>query len=419
MNQVIGKCLSRGLAIGWLACLVSIPTLRAARPAPHHQRLRLGVDVNLFNRNLGFSRMHEVFALIHVTGARYVRVGAGGWAKTEPQPGRYDFRATDRVIRAAQAQGLQVMLEVGDSVPAWDLPAGAHTRHGWVTYAPADCTGARAQDGRQGITDCGAFGQYIHQLAAHVKPLGVRYLIMWNEPQNYPKNWIPAHGATAAQNARAFARLLYAAYIQAHAADPHMHILNGGTEVFPHAWLRVFTPYIRYPKLARAQLHFIHTLYRDPEFCRGLDVLDIHVGVHGPYWSSRIVRASELALQRCNGGHRVPVWVTECAYSSRRSVQRTGASPIRPPLLAAMLGSGYDQGERSQARYLLDTYRALAAMPYVVGINWTAIADPPPGPGAGLGLVGSHLQRRKPAFYALWHWIHRRAARLGAKRGTP
>ena len=115
----------------------------------HTQRhsIRHGVDVNIHDRNIGVRHIMRAFALIRGTGARYVRVGTGGWGRAEPEPGVYDFRPVDRLIRATRSRGLDVLLEVGGNVPAWDLPAGANPRHGFVTYAPADCTGAANGDG--------------------------------------------------------------------------------------------------------------------------------------------------------------------------------------------------------------------------------------------------------------------------------
>ncbi len=382
-----------------------------ARPGDtgHTQRhsIRYGVDVNIYDRNIGVRHILRAFALIRGTGARYVRVGAGGWGRAEPEPGVYDFRPVDRLIRAARLRGLEVLLEVGGNVPAWDLPAGANPRHGFVTYAPADCTGAANGDGSiHGETDCAAFGHYIRRLTANVAPLGVHYLIVWNEPQNFPKNWIPSHGETVDQNAAAYARLLHQAYVNAHAVDPGIRILNGGTEILPRGLLDILARYVRFPRLARASLRFTRDLYRDPRFCRSIDVLDMHVGPHGPRWSPRIVDASKRALMRCNGGRRVPAWITESGYPSLHVVQNYRPKPDLPPEHEAELGPGYDQGPASQAKYLHMTYRALAADPDVMGINWTFIVDPPyrgnpAQDGAGLGLVTEDLRTRKPAYSAL------------------
>ena len=96
-------------------------------------------------------------------------------------------------------------------------------------------------------------------------------------------------------------------------------------------------------------------------------------------------------------GGRIPVWVTEVGYPSTPVLQ---ASPV----YTEELGDRYQGGEAGQARFLTDTFRALAHDDNVVGINWTFAVDPnliqapPPGTndktvfddGFGDGLVYSN-----------------------------
>ncbi|MCL5408611.1 MAG: beta-galactosidase [Candidatus Omnitrophica bacterium] len=389
---------------------LQVKTLQSASMQIHY-----GIDVNIHDRNIGVRHIIQAFALIRGTGARYVRVGAGGWKQAEPKRGVFDFRSVDRLIRAARSQGLKVLLEIGGNTPDWDLPAGADVRHqyGWVTYAPADATGATSLDGRvHGETDCAAFGEYVRRLTANVAPLGVKYLIIWNEPQNFPKEWIPSNHETIDQNAAAYARLIHQAYINAHSVAPNIHILNGGTEILPVGLLHIMVHYRHNIRLARASLRFTRDLYNNPMFCRSIDVLDVHVGNHGPLWSRQIVDESEHALMKHNGGRWIPVWVTESGYSSMRSVQTYKFKSGLKPEFEVELGPGYDQGDRSQSKFLTNTYDSLIADKNVIGINWTFIVDPPYSgnpmqDGAGLGLVAENLRTHKPAYFALKSIIKR------------
>lgn len=377
-------------------------------------------DVNLYDSNIGPQNAAGVFSLIQGTGAKYVRVGLGGWAGAEPnQPpnnGRqpasfFSFSGLNQLISAAQQDGLQLLLNVGDNVPGWDLPAGANTQGGLVTYAPADCTGAVNSNGSiSGETDCAYFGAYIYALVQDVAPLGVKYLIIWNEPQNFPKNWIASNNETVDQNAAAFATLLHVAYVNAHAANPDIQILNGGTEILPAALQQIREQYVQDPALAQQEMQFVNDLYANPDFCDSMDVLDVHVDYHGPIWSPDIVDDSEQTLEQCDGDKWLPVWVTESGYSSIQAVQSyiPASCPTQPnnqcpsePETEAELGAGYLNGDTSQAQFLTNTWNALAKDPNVIGMNWTFIVDPtytgnPAQDGAGAGLVDQNWNTNPP-----------------------
>ncbi len=382
--------------------------------------LGYGVDVNLYDSNIGPQNAAGVFSLIQGTGAKYVRVGLGGWAGAEPnQPpnnGRqpasfFSFSGLNQLLSAAQQDGLQVLLNVGDNVPSWDLPAGANTQGRLVTYAPADCTGAANGNGSiSGETDCAYFGAYIYALVQDVAPIGVKYLIVWNEPQNFPKNWIASNNETVDQNAAAFATLLHVAYVNAHAADPNIRILNGGTEILPAGLQQIREQYVQDPALAQQEGQFVNDLYASPDFCDSMDVLDVHVDYHGPVWSPEIVDDSEQTIEQCDGDKWLPVWVTESGYSSIQAVQSyiPASCPTQPnnqcpgePETEAELGPGYLNGAGSQAQFLTNTWGALAKDANVVGMDWTFIVDPtyngnPAQDGAGAGLVEQNWNTNPP-----------------------
>jgi hypothetical protein len=95
------------------------------------------------------------------------------------------------------------------------------------------------------------------------------------------------------------------------------------------------------------------------------------------------------------------VWVTEVGYPSTPLLQAS-------PEYTKELGDKYQGGEAGQARFLTDTFRALADDDNVVGINWTFPVDPnmirTPSSGAndktvfddgfGDGLVSSNYQTK-------------------------
>jgi hypothetical protein len=314
-----------------------------------------GVDVNQFDKDIGAARVPQVLSMIHQVGATAVRIGVG-WSATEPAPGRYDFSSVDRLFSLARADGLTVLFELGNE-PAWDAVGGNENA------PPSDCDSPSAA--------CASVANYVSALVSHAAPEGLHYLISRNEPQNFNKNWV---GGTAAGYAH-FQQVVYEA---AHRAEPGIEVLNGGTELISGALAALrnrIEPPTPYEQQASA---FSQSLYTNPAWCDSLDVLDIHVGDHGPVYSPQIVDSSEAALQACNGGRHVSVWVTEVGYPSIAALQSSRIYQIE-------LGGAYQGGEAGQARFLTDTFGALAKDPNVVGIDWTFMIDPnttdtvPPG----------------------------------------
>jgi len=346
-----------------------------------------GIDVNQFDRDIGPSRVPQVLEMIHQAGATAVRIGAG-WSNLEPSPGKYDWAPIDRLFSLANADGLTVLYELGTE-PAWDAIGGNSNA------PPIDCATYDAS--------CASVAGFVSALVAHAAGEGLRYLIVRNEPQNFNKNWVGG-------SADAFAHFEQVVYDAAHRADPNIAVLNGGTE-FVSASLEALRDEIQPPTAYERQASaFSSSLYANRSWCDSLDILDIHVGDHGPVYSPEIVDSSEEALQRCNGGRHVPVWVTEVGYPSIAALQSF-------PLYQTELGGAYLGGETGQARFLTDTFTALRKDPNVIGIDWTFMIDPnttdtvPPGAtynetfsagmGAGLAYASYRTKLSYQAFQAV------------------
>ena len=97
-------------------------------------------------------------------GIKTIRIQAG-WARCEPEPGKFDFGWLDKVIDYACAQGLNVLLETSYGNPVypgaggWDLGAGFPTS-------------------KEGLE---AWDRWVETLASRYKGK-VRDWAMWNEP---------------------------------------------------------------------------------------------------------------------------------------------------------------------------------------------------------------------------------------------
>ena len=352
----------------------------SSHPGYHNPAVNYGIDVNIYDSNIGLANVPRVFQLIHEAGATYVRAGVG-WSSVEPSPGTYDWTYLDGLIHAAQNSSLKLLLEVSGT-PNWDLPPGANTLGGLINYPPVDCVLPPG--------DCRSFAEYVTNLTAHVAPMGVWDLILLNEPQNFPKNWV---NGTATE----FLTYIHAGYVAAHAVDPQIQILNGGTEIDPPALLAIKEKFVRNASLAQAEYRFVTTLYTSPLWCDSIDILDLHANFDGPYWTPLMVNASYDSFEACNGNRTVPVWVTEMGLSSYGAIQ-VGAEE------EAILGVNYTSGNDSQAEFLIDTMSALARNPHVLGMDWTFLVDPVfegnnAQDGAGLGLLDASYHP-KPSYSA-------------------
>ena len=334
-----------------------------------------GLDVNPADPDIGLARVPQVLQLVQRAGASAVRIG-GNWATEEPSPDHYDFAEVDQLFSLAKTDGLTVLFELGKE-PAWDATGGNRNA------PPSDCDTPSAS--------CASVTQYVTALVDHAASEGLRYLVVRNEPQDFNKNWVGGDAASYAH----FQDVVYKA---AHAADPAIKVLNGGTEAVTPSLVQRLAPQAALDTKAIA---FATALYSDPSWCDSLDVLDVHVGTFGPVWSPQIVDASERAIEACDGGRRVPVWVTEVGYPSTPALQASS-------VYINELGDRYRGGEIGQARFLADTFRALAHDENVIGTNWTFAVDPnsiqapPPSAndknviegGFGAGLVYSNYRSK-------------------------
>lgn len=335
--------LAVALSVGVSACGGGSTTQQVAPtipPGTHSQNITYGVDINLHQRDV-MSHPDKVFQLAAAAHARAVRTGID-WSTLEPALGTYNWAPLDNLVRQyITPNHLKLLFGFGDT-PGWDLPPEAN---GNGAYPPADCLNGGACQSAQ--TFAAALAQHLSTLLPDV------YIIPRNEPQNTAKNWVNG-------TPEEYAQFMSMVYSGAHSAVPNAKVLNGGEEIWPAAYISTEGK----AKPAR----FNQALYTNPLFCNSIDILDLHVNHAGPVYAREIVAMSEQALQQCNGGKRVPVWVTEVGISSLASTQQQSS-------YRSILGNTYVQGDVSQQKFMIDTLGALAKDPDVIGVNWVYLVD--------------------------------------------
>ncbi|MBX7213528.1 MAG: O-antigen ligase family protein [Thermoflexales bacterium] len=174
--------------------------------------LRFGINAAL--EDLDPATLDARLAALKALGVSHVRQ-AFRWADIEPERGRYDWRAADRVIAAAQRQGIQI-LAVLESSPAWARgPSGSAASPSPASAPPADPADfarfARALAERYTPSPCPASRDGCAILAYQI----------WDEP-NLSAAW-----GNALINPAEYLRLLWAARAAIRAADGQAILVLG------------------------------------------------------------------------------------------------------------------------------------------------------------------------------------------------
>ena len=138
--------------------------------------------------------------LVADSGASWVRFDFE-WTSAEPERGRYDWTAIDRVVRAAHERDLRVLATLAYT-PEWARPPGATSDK----FPPADPA---------------TFAAFAEAAARRYAPRGVHHWEIWNEP-NIVQFWAPR------PDPEQYADLLRGASTAIRAADPEATIISAG-----------------------------------------------------------------------------------------------------------------------------------------------------------------------------------------------
>lgn len=102
--------------------ITSIPTTTFQKISTKQManQIKLGLDINQFDTDIGPQNLAKVLALAKGASAGFVRFSpGGGWQNINPSSGNYNWTGFDNDLSAAYRYGLKVLLEIGYE-PSWD-----------------------------------------------------------------------------------------------------------------------------------------------------------------------------------------------------------------------------------------------------------------------------------------------------------
>jgi polysaccharide biosynthesis protein PslG len=335
------------------------PHLGQPRPGP---AVAVGVNTDI-TWGIPWTDVTREVALMRRAHVMWVRASVDLSGVEPSRPGQFNpayMGPLDRVIRAARAAGLQILMEP-DRTPYWaSADPGRHTNRSGLHWNPY-WTYNNPQD----------YARVVADLVRHFKRMGVHTYELWNEP-NYPRFW------PSGVNAWAYTKLLATAYPAVKTADPKATVVMGGLSNL-------------------GAYNYLHDMYRAGA-ARFYDVANFHLYPAGNP-ASCTVRANgratavsfclldELRSEMLAHGDHKPVVITEIGWST--------------------CTSSHCVSQQAQATYLTTTFRLLNDRAYawvdavfVYAMRDLASASSNATWGTGLGLVTKDLIA-KPAYAAV------------------
>jgi beta propeller repeat protein len=217
------------------------------------------------------------------------------WAEIETRKGQFNWSETDRIVRASNNVGLQVLARV-DVAPLWARP-DANPHGPPINY--------------------GDYSDFIHALVQRYRTGSehgrIAAIEVWNEP-NLQKDWgyLPVNRQQAAD----YTRLLQGAYQAAKRADPNVTVVSAALS--PTGWN---------DETARPDDVYLHWLYQ-AGFGSWFDALGIHgLGyrwapeavptsaegyTHPSFYFRRVEQMREIMVQY--GDVDKQIWLTEFGW---------------------------------------------------------------------------------------------------------
>jgi polysaccharide biosynthesis protein PslG len=295
------------------------------------------------------------FDAISATGAKWVRFDVI-WSQIQAEgPTSFDWRATDRAVRAAHARGLEVLGTLAYT-PTWARAPGAPTDK----YPPLHTAD---------------FSRFARAVALRYGPRGVHAFEIWNEPNT--TFWAPRPDPSA------YTKLLRSASRAIHRADGHATVVSGGL-----AAQGPTLDWVADDGTGMSPLHFLQAMYAHGAHGT-FDALGFHpYGIPGGPegsggWNAFAQTPALHAEMRAHGDGDRLIWGTE---------------------VGAYTGSGeHAVTEAVQARYLVDYVTLWRQWPYTGPLFLYTLRDRSRKPANGedhFGVLRVDYSR-KPAYDAL------------------
>jgi hypothetical protein len=337
--------------------------------------------------NVSDATLESQTALMARSGVESVRIPIA-WSAFEPEPGKFDFSNTDRLIASAARHGLAVLVNVGGT-PQWASSQPFAPYPGFDNHAPRSPE-LFAQAMTALVQRYGPRGTF-WRLHPGLRRNPIRHWQIWNE-QAITRFWATQPWAPT------YTQLLRAAYLAIHRADRGAKVVAGSLAAVPGS----------------AQWHQAEDLYRAGAK-RYFDELGIHafstaVGVPVRESIDRTVLIFKLVrdVMKRHGDGRKRLIDTELTWPAA-----VGFVPSRRLLGLETTPHGQRLRLRAAYRYLathIRQTRVVQAYWYIWASDFNAN-----NPGSGVGFEFAGLVRRFPDGRFVPQPVLRTYARVAAR----
>jgi hypothetical protein len=321
------------LALVVLACLgvIAVPIATAAK---------LEKTLPLNPAQLDDARLAAALDLARRAGVKQIQTSATWWWLTRWGERAYDWSDIDRLVAAAEARQMDVVLQV-HGTPDWvhpHLPSAVRDISERVWYPPVGTAG-----------ELHHWSQFVRDLVTRYRGRVDQYEI-WNE-ENTPDFWKPEPRVDD------FAQLMRTAYYAVRETDPSAEVVLGGLSFNDIGYLNAYydTVDAQWPQEARAQGYFFDVLGAHPYSAERSPRVNhrhfTHVGRYGTIDRNFIGFRRLKGIVDARDARPKPVYIGEYGFSTRNTWM-----PAVP--------------DRVRARFLRHAYNLAASRGWVTGMAW-------------------------------------------------
>jgi hypothetical protein len=289
------------------------------------------------------ARLNAALDMARDAGVTQIQSYATWWYLTRNGgPRSYDWTDLDRLVAAAQARGMRVVLQL-NGTPDWvhpDLRSSVPDMMNRIWYPPV-----------RNDAELGHWSDFVKDVVSRYRGKVSHYEI-WNE-QNWRDFWKPE------ENVDDYARMLRASYYAARQADPGATVVFGGMTTNDIGYLRAYydSAERQWPGEAAAQHYFFDVLGAHPYSAerspRVLDPAYTDAGKYGEIDRNFLGfrRLKQLMDERDSAGKGI--FIGEYGFSTTDTWMKAVPDAVR-------------------AQHLRDAYSLAAAEGYVTGMAWYA-----------------------------------------------